>query len=90
MNNYLLEYKLQEKQGRKWVTVEHYTKQATEEQLNNCICKETLRWFRNLGGKEKVERAYNYIRNISTSPSGDLRSIRTFWYNVNKEIKLEV
>lgn len=52
MNNYLLEYKLQEKQGHKWVTVEHYTEQATEEQLSNCVCKETLRWFRNLGGIE--------------------------------------
>lgn len=90
MSDYLLETKHQEKQGNKWVTVEHEVGLATETQLHNTVSKETVRFFRSLGGKESVQYNYNYVRNISTSPDGMSRTIRTFWYQLDKEIKLEV
>ena len=90
MSDYLLETKRQEKQGSKWATVKHEVELATETQLHNTACKETVRFFRSLGGKESVQYNYNYVRSISTSPSGMLRTIRTFWYQLDKEIKLEV
>lgn len=90
MSDYLLETKHQEKQGNKWVTTEHEVRLATETQLHNTVCKETVKWFRSLGGKESVQYNYNYVRNISTSPDGTLRTIRTFWYQLDKKIELEV
>lgn len=89
MSDYLLETKRQEKQGNKWVTVEHNVKLVNQTHLHNVVCKETIKWFRSLGSKESVQYKDNYIRNISTSPDGTLRTIRTFWYQLNKKINLE-
>ena len=44
--------------------------------------KETLKYFRNLGGTEKVTRKGGRVtRLVSTSPSGELRTIRTFEFS---------
>lgn len=90
MSDYLLETKRQKKQGNKWITIEHDVKLATQTQLHNTICKETLRFFRRLGGKESVRYTDRYIKNISISPDRTLRTIRIFWYQLDKKIKLEV
>ena len=45
--------------------------------------KDTLKWFRNLGGsetttKEYTSRGYNITKLVSTSPNKQERTIRTF------------
>ena len=63
----------------RYVTIEEVTKTINEERYNNMTSKETLSFFRNLGGTEKVTRKGGRVtRLVSTSPSGELRTIRTF------------
>lgn len=90
MSDYLLETKHQVKFGKKWVTVKHNVELVNQTYLHNVVCKETIKWFRSLGSKESVQYKDNYICNISTSPDGTLRTIRTFWYQLDKKINLEV
>lgn len=63
----------------KYLTIEEVTKTITEEIYNNMTSKETIKFFRGLGGTEKVTRKGGRVtRLVSTSPSGELRTIRTF------------
>ena len=44
--------------------------------------KEALNFFRSLGGTEKVTRKGGRVTKlVSTSPSGELRTIRTFEFS---------
>ena len=66
----------------KYVTIEEVTKTITEEKYNNMTSKETLSCFRNLGGTEKATRKGGRVtRLVSTSPSGELRTVRTFKFS---------
>ena len=66
----------------KYLTIEEVTKTITEEIYNNMTSKETLKYFRNLGGTEKATRKGGRVtRLVSTSPSGELRTIRTFEFS---------
>ena len=66
----------------KYVTIEEVTKTITEEKYNNMTSKEALKFFRNLGGTEKATRKGGRVtRLVSTSPSGELRTIRTFTFS---------
>ena len=66
----------------KYLTIEEVTKTITEERYYNMISKETLSFFRNLGGTEKATRKGGRVtRLVSTSPSGELRKIRTFKFS---------
>ena len=66
----------------KYVTIEEVTKTITEEKYYNMTSKETLSFFRNLGGTEKATRKGGRVtRLVSTSPSGELRTIRTFEFS---------
>ena len=63
----------------KYITIDKVIKTITEEVYNNMTSKETIKFFKGLGGTEKVTRKGGRVtRLVSTSPSGDLRTIRTF------------
>lgn len=62
-----------------YVTINKVIKTITEEIYNNMVSKEAIKFFRGLGGTEKVTRKGGKVaRLVSTSPSGDSRTIRTF------------
>ena len=66
----------------KYVTIEEVTKTITEEKYYNMTSKETIKFFRGLGGTEKVTRKGGRVTKlVSTSPSGELRTIRTFTFS---------
>lgn len=58
---------------------------------NNATCKDTAKFFKNLGGEEFAKRAYTkfgrkVIKSISKSPSGELKTIRYFDFNNAVEV----
>ena len=66
----------------KYVTIDKVTKTIDEEKYNNMTSKEAIKFFRNLGGTEKVTRKCGRVRRlVSTSPSEELRKIRTFEFS---------
>ena len=66
----------------KYTTIDKVTKTINEEQYNNMTSKETIKYFRGLGGTEKATRKGGRVtRLVSTSPSGELRTIRTFEFS---------
>ena len=86
MTNTKIIYKLLEQKfdynTNKYLTIEEVTKAITEEIYNNMTSEETLKYFRNLGGTEKATRKGGRVtRLVSTSPSGELRKIRTFTFS---------
>ena len=63
----------------RYVTLNKVIKAITEDIYNNMTSKETIKFFRGLGGTEKVTRKGGRVTKlVSSSPSGDLRTIRTF------------
>ena len=66
----------------KYVTLNKVIKTINEEVYNNMTSEETIKFFRGLGGTEKATRKGGRVtRLVSTSPSGDLRTIRTFEFS---------
>ena len=66
----------------KYLTIEKVSKTITEEIYNNMTSKETIKFFRGLGGTEKVTRKGGRVTKlVSTSPSGEFRKIRTFEFS---------
>ena len=66
----------------KYLTIEEVTKTIDEERYNNMTSNETIKYFRGLGGTEKATRKDGRVtRLVSTSPSGELRTIRTFKFS---------
>lgn len=66
----------------RYLTIDKVTKTITEEIYNNMISKGTIKFFRGLGGTEKVTRKGGRVtRLVSTSPGGELRKIRTFTFS---------
>ena len=66
----------------KYLTIDKVTKTITEEMYNNITSKETIKFFRGLGGTEKATRKGGRVTKlVSTSPSGELRKIRTFTFS---------
>ena len=63
----------------KYVTIDKVVKAINEERYNNMTSKETIEYFKRLGGTEKVTRKGGRVtRLVSTSPCGELRTIRAF------------
>ena len=63
----------------KYLTTGFYEKEISVEQYNNITSKESIEFFKSLGSTEKVTRKYGrVVKLVSTSPSGELRTIRTF------------
>ena len=76
------EYQQFDYSTNKYVTTEKVTRTITEEVYNNMISKETIKFFRGLGGTEKVTRKGDRVtRLVSISPSGELKKIRTFEFS---------
>ena len=76
------EYQQLDYDTNKYVTIDKVIKTITEEKYNNMTSKEALKFFRNLGGTEKATRKGGRVtRLVSTSPSGELRTIRTFTFS---------
>ena len=66
----------------RYVTLNKVIKTITEEVYDNMTSKETIKYFRNLGGTEKVTRKQGRVTKlVSTSPSGDSRTARTFEFS---------
>ena len=66
----------------KYLTINKVTKPITEEMYNNITSKGTIKFFRGLGGTEKATRKGGRVTKlVSTSPSGELRKIRTFTFS---------
>ena len=66
----------------KYLTIEEVTKPITEEIYNNITSEESIKFFRGLGGTERVTRKGRRVtRLVSTSPSGEFRKIRTFTFS---------
>ena len=66
----------------KYVAIDKVIKAIDEERYNNMTSKETIKYFRDLGGTEKATRKGGRVtRLVSTSPSGELRTIRTFEFS---------
>ena len=66
----------------KYITIDKVIKTITEETYNNMTSKEMLKFFRGLGGTEKATRKGGRVTKlVSTSPSGELRTIRTFKFS---------
>ena len=66
----------------KYIAIDKVIKTIDEERYNNMTSKEAINFFRGLGGTEKVTRKGGRVtRLVSTSPSGELRTIRTFEFS---------
>ena len=66
----------------KYLTIDKVIKTITEEIYNNITSEETIKYFRDLGGTEKVTRKGGRVTGlVSTSPSGETRLIRTFEFS---------
>ena len=66
----------------KYLTIDKVTKTITEEIYNNITSEGTIKFFRGLGGTEKATRKGGRVTKlVSTSPSGELRKIRTFTFS---------
>jgi hypothetical protein len=65
---------------------EEKTEAITRKQYSNICGKDTLKWFRRLGGSETAERGYTcagylIVKLTSTSPDKQNKTIRTFKFN---------
>lgn len=66
----------------RYVTIDKVFETIDEEQYDNMTSKETIKFFKGLGGTEKATRKGGRVtRLVSTSPSGELRTIRTFEFS---------
>lgn len=66
----------------RFVTTDTYSGVLTELKYNNITSTETIKFFRGLGGTERVTRkGGRVVKLVSTSPSGELRTVRTFEFS---------
>lgn len=70
----------------KYKIIKEQTESLSETQYKNCVTPKTIKFFKNLGGKESVTRSYNAygytITKIkSISPDGENQTIREFTIN---------
>lgn len=78
----------QEKQSSKWVTTNTETRKITREFYRNYTDPQAIKFMRNLGGIETVQKnytCYGYIpvRILSTSPDRETRIITTFKFDLD-------
>ena len=79
---YTLVYQVFDCNINRYLTVKEVTKAITEEVYNNITSKKTINFFRKSGGTEKVTRKGGRVtRLVSTSPSGEFRTIRVFKFS---------
>ena len=76
------EYQQFDYNTNKYLTIEEVTKTIDEERYSNITSEEAIKFFRSLGGTEKATRKGGRVtRLVSTSPSGELRTIRIFKFS---------
>ena len=72
------------KQGSKWVEKETETRTMTDQEKDRFQSKDTLRWFRNLGGRETVKqgtlKGFGATINVSLSPDRSERKTTYFLF----------
>ena len=85
MNIILSTIKQVKKQGTKtiWINKEVSCEDITQTQYRNITSKDTLSFFRSLGGSETAtkgytSRGYNVVKLVSTDPWKTQRTIREF------------
>lgn len=80
MKIYLRKY-TEKKTGTKWNVVEQEEQYIDEEAYQRITSKDTLSFFRSLGGTEKLYRKNGRIEKLlSTSPTGTDRATYLFEY----------
>ena len=68
--------------SNKYITIEKVTKTITKEVYDNMTSRGTIKFFRGLGGTEKVTRKGGRVTKlVSISPNGELKKIRTFEFS---------
>lgn len=88
---YMKSKKYQLKAGTKnvWLLVEDEGEKAiTKQEYHNITDKDTLKWFRNLGGSEYASKGYTskgykITELISKSPDRTFKHVRSFNLNVD-------
>ena len=70
-----------------WTTVEEVVQDIDEQQYENMVCDDTLKFFRRLGGSETAQRCYTskgykVFKLISTRPDKQERKVRTFEFDL--------
>lgn len=75
----------------KYVLKDYKVTYINETFYNNATCKDTINFFKRLGGKEYYKKSYTkfgrkVIKNISTSPSGELKTIRYYDFDNAVEV----
>ena len=70
------------KENGMFISKKRHSRVVDQEFLDNCIDKEAIKFFRNLGGKETIRRINTYtgtiIVSVSTSPCGMFKTERRF------------
>lgn len=66
-----------------YVEVEKETSTILEYEYNNIVDDKTVKWFRRLGGKETITKAYTcngycVVKLVSTSPDKQNKTVREF------------
>ena len=76
-----------QKNGTKWIETDSTTSDITEEHYHNATDPATVRFFRNLGGYERVEKSYTFagyvpIRITSISPCRTEKTVRDYQFSM--------
>ena len=79
-------YELKEGTKTVWQLVNTEVEDLTDEKYNNITSKDTLQWFRRLGGSETAtrcytSRGYRVFKLTSKSPCRTLKTVRKFDFN---------
>lgn len=75
----------------KYKLIDYKVIYVNEKFYNNATCKDTVNFFKRLGGKEYNKKANTkfgrkVVKNISTSPSGELKTIRHYDFSNAVEV----
>lgn len=75
----------------RYVLKDYKKEYINEVHYYNATCKDTVNFFKRLGGKEYIKRAdtkfgRKVVKNISTSPSGELKTIRHYDFDNAVEV----
>jgi len=62
----------------KWVLSREYVQVVNQDYYQNCVSKETIKFFRALGGKENLNYKNGKAILTSVSPNGVMKTVRTF------------
>ena len=77
------EYQLKDGTKTVWEEVNHFLKEITEREYENLTCKDTLKFFRSLGGSEHLTRCYTtrgyrVVKLVSKNPTRTIKTVREF------------